>query len=59
LHEIPGVGDAIANIIKKVHATGTHPALEKMRNEFPEGVLEMLTVPGLRPDKVSSIESLA
>ena len=38
LHEIPGVGDAIADIIKKVHATGTHPALEKMRKEIPEGV---------------------
>ena len=55
LHEIPGVGDAIADIIKKVHATGTHPALEKMRKEVPEGVLEMLTVPGLRPDKVSAL----
>ncbi len=52
LREIPGVGDAIAEIIKKLHATGTHPALEKMRNEIPAGVLEMLTIPGLRPDKV-------
>jgi DNA polymerase (family 10) len=52
LREIPGVGDAIADIVKKLHATGTHPALETMRNEIPAGVLEMLTVPGLRPDKV-------
>ena len=52
LREIPGVGEAIADIIKKLHATGTHPALEKMRKELPVGVLEMLTVPGLRPDKV-------
>ena len=33
LHEIPGVGDAIADIIKKIHATGTRPALENMRKE--------------------------
>ena len=33
LREIPGVGDAIAEIIKKLHATGTHPALEKMRQK--------------------------
>jgi len=30
--------------------TGTHPALEAMRKEIPAGVLEMLSVPGLRPD---------
>jgi len=52
LCEIPGIGDAIADIIKKLHATGTHPALEKMRKEIPAGVLEMLTIPGLRADKV-------
>jgi DNA polymerase (family X) len=52
LREIPGVGNAIAEIIKKLHATGTHPALEKMRHEIPAGVLEMLTVPGLRAVKV-------
>jgi DNA polymerase (family X) len=47
LREIPGVGDAIADIITTLHATGTHPALEKMRKEIPANVLEMLTVPGL------------
>jgi DNA polymerase (family 10) len=52
LQEIPGIGDAIADIIKKLHATGTHPALEKMRKEIPAGVLDMMTIPGLRPDKV-------
>ena len=50
--EIPGVGDAIADIIAKLHKTGTHPSLEKLRKEIPEGVLEMLAVPGLRPEKV-------
>jgi DNA polymerase (family X) len=52
LREIPGVGDAIADIITKLHRTGSHPSLERMRREIPEGVLEMLSVPGLRPDKV-------
>ncbi|MCK1757644.1 DNA polymerase/3'-5' exonuclease PolX [Bradyrhizobium sp. 137] len=52
LIEIPGVGEAIAEIITKLHKTGTHPSLEKLRKEIPEGVLEMLAVPGLRPDKV-------
>lgn len=52
LTEIPGVGDAIADIITKLHLTGSHPSLEKLRKEVPAGVLELLSVPGLRPDKV-------
>src|SRR3954466_1625107 len=52
LREVPGVGDSIADIIVKLHRTGTHPSLEKLREEVPEGVLEMLSIPGLRPDKV-------
>jgi DNA polymerase (family X) len=59
LQEIPGVGDAIADIVTRLHMTGTHPALEAWRKELPAGVLEMLAVPGLRPDKVLKIfESL-
>ncbi|WP_342738958.1 PHP domain-containing protein [Bradyrhizobium sp. B117] len=52
LTEIPGVGDAIADIITKVHKTGSHPSLEKLRKEIPASVLEMLAIPGLRPEKV-------
>jgi DNA polymerase (family X) len=52
LREIPGVGEAIAGVIKRFHETGTHPTLESMREEFPPGVLEMLSIPGLRPDRV-------
>jgi DNA polymerase/3'-5' exonuclease PolX len=52
LTEIPGVGETIADIITKLHRTGSHPSLEKLRNEIPLGVIEMLTVPGLRPEKV-------
>lgn len=52
LTEIPGVGDAIAHIITKLSKSGTHPSLEKLWMEIPEGVLELLAVPGLRPEKV-------
>jgi DNA polymerase (family 10) len=52
LTEIAGVGDAIADIITKLSKSGTHPSLEKLRKEIPEGVLELLAVPGLRPEKV-------
>jgi len=38
-----------------LHRTGTHPALEAMRKDIPEGVLPMLSIPGLRPDKVLKV----
>jgi DNA polymerase (family X) len=51
LTDVPGIGDAIANIVAKLHRTGTHPSLEKLRKEVPDGVLELLSVPGLKPEK--------
>src|SRR5438477_3277999 len=58
LTEIPGVGNAIADIITKLHRTGTHPSLEKLRKKIPAGVLELLSIPGLRPDKVRLYKDL-
>ncbi|WOH67134.1 PHP domain-containing protein [Bradyrhizobium sp. BWA-3-5] len=46
------MGEANADIITKLYRTGAHPSLEKLRKEIPAGVLEILTVPGLRPEKV-------
>jgi len=67
LKEIPGIGDAIADIVTKIQKTGSHPALDAMRKEIPAGALELLAVPGLRPEKalklhrelgISSLEEL-
>jgi DNA polymerase (family 10) len=52
LTEIPGIGEAIADMVTKLHQTGSHPSLEKLRQEVPEGVLELFAVPGLRPDQI-------
>jgi DNA polymerase (family 10) len=52
-----GVGAAIADIIAKLHKTGTHAGLEAMRKDIPAGVLELLSVPGLRPEKVLKLYS--
>lgn len=51
LTDVPGIGEAIADIVAKLHRTGTHPSLEKLRKEVPDGVLELLSVPGLKPEK--------
>lgn len=53
LRHVPGIGATIADIVAKLHHTGTHPLLDKLRQEVPEGVLEMLTVPGLKPEKIN------
>jgi DNA polymerase (family 10) len=58
LREIPGVGDVIADIVAKLHHSGTHPRLEAMRGEAPAGLLDLLNVPGLRPDKAVKIYKL-
>ncbi|RWB72540.1 MAG: DNA polymerase/3'-5' exonuclease PolX [Mesorhizobium sp.] len=52
LTRIPGIGEAIADIVRKLYETGTHPSLEKLREEVPAGVLELFAIPGLRPDKI-------
>ena len=52
LRDIPGVGPAIAETIRELHETGTHARLEALRGAVPAGVLEMLGIPGLKPDKV-------
>jgi DNA polymerase (family X) len=55
LTDIPGIGKSIADIVTKLHATGSHPSLEKFRKEVPAGVLELFAVPGLRPDKIMKL----
>ena len=37
----------------QVDNTGTHPLLEKLRRGVPEGVLDMLSLPGLKPERVN------
>ena len=57
LTEIPGVGDALAAVITRLYKTGEHSSLEKMRTQTPRGVLEMLRLPGLRPDRIKKLYS--
>lgn len=52
LTDIPGIGDAIADIVTKLHETGSHPSLDKLRKEVPEGLLELFAIPGIRPEKI-------
>ena len=58
LTDIPGVGSAIADIIKKLFATGSHPTLEAMRREISPGLLEIASLPGLRPESAVKLHQI-
>src|SRR5689334_4656980 len=53
LRQLPGIGETIADIVTKLHNTGSHPLLEELRRDVPEGVLDMLSIPGLKPEKIN------
>ncbi|UCE38621.1 MAG: DNA polymerase/3'-5' exonuclease PolX, partial [Thermoplasmata archaeon] len=53
LRDIPGIGEAIAKKIGEFLDTGKLKYIEDLRSEVPEGLLEMLDIPGLGPKKVA------
>lgn len=52
LSSIPGVGKSIAEKIIEYLNTGKIQRLEELKAKFPEGVFEMLKIPGLGPKRV-------
>ena len=67
LLEIPNVGKSIAEKILEFLTTGTVLTLEDLREQIPDGVRQLLSVPGLGPKKamalyrdlqISSVEEL-
>ncbi|HUE81360.1 MAG TPA: DNA polymerase/3'-5' exonuclease PolX [Pyrinomonadaceae bacterium] len=55
LTSIPGIGNALASQIEQLYLTGTSPVLERLREEFPPGVIELSTVPGLSLSKIEQL----
>ncbi len=52
LTEIPGVGKAISDKITELVTTGRMSYLERLKAEFPDGVLGLIEIPGLGPKTV-------
>lgn len=52
LEEIPGIGKAIAEKIAELLETGELQFLIELQSKFPDGLLELLEIPGLGPKKV-------
>ncbi|PSC03286.1 DNA polymerase/3'-5' exonuclease PolX [Alsobacter soli] len=59
LTDLPGVGPSLAGVIRELHEHGTTPTLSKLRAAYPPGVLELLHVPGLPPEKVRLLHDRA
>ncbi len=68
LTEIPGIGKAISAKITELVETGEMGYLDRLKAEFPEGILDLVEIPGLGPKTVvrvwneldvTSVEALA
>jgi len=55
LSTLPGIGKDLAEKIATLAQTGTLPLLEELRSQVPEGVLDMLRIPGLGPKRAATL----
>lgn len=49
LKQIPGIGESIAQKIQDILSTGTTPTYDQLKAEFPEGLIDVIAVPGIGP----------
>jgi DNA polymerase (family 10) len=55
LADTPGIGPATLSVVRELVETGESSYLNKLREGIPEGLLELLRVPGLNAAKVQVI----
>jgi DNA polymerase (family 10) len=53
LRAIPGVGEAIADKLDELFRTGQMGYYEKIRAQIPEGLVDLLAIPGVGPKTVA------
>jgi len=56
LTSLPRVGDALASQIKQLYLTGESSVLKGLKAEFPVGIAELSTVPGLSIPKIKQLQ---
>ena len=49
LQRIPGIGKAISSKIRELLKNGSLDYFDRLRAEFPEGIVELMHIPGLGP----------
>jgi DNA polymerase (family 10) len=57
LTEIPGIGNSLAGKILELLRTGKISVLERLRKEYPPGVIELSQVPGLSLKRIQLLHS--
>jgi len=57
LQSIPGVGEAIAKKTTELMTTGKLGYYENLKAEFPQGVTNLLTIPGIGPKRANKLAS--
>src|SRR5919205_1144955 len=55
LRELKGIGPATLSVIRELVETGESSYFEQLREDTPEGLIEMLRVPGLGTSKIHAI----
>jgi DNA polymerase (family 10) len=55
LSELPGIGEAIAEKIRTIVATGRLPQLEEVEARTPEALSELMKIEGLGPKRVKTL----
>lgn len=55
LQTVKGIGEALAQKITELHATGRLEFFEKLKASIEPGLVEMLDVPGLGPKKIKAL----
>jgi DNA polymerase (family 10) len=55
LADTPGIGPATLSVVRELVETGESSYLNQLREGFPEGLLELLRVPGLSAAKIQVI----
>ena len=56
LTTLPRIGDALASQIKQLYLTGESSVLNQLRTEFPAGIVELSSVPGLSVPKIKVLQ---
>jgi DNA polymerase (family 10) len=57
LADTPGIGPATLSVVRELVETGESSYLNQLREGFPEGLLELLRVPGLTAAKIQLIHT--
>src|SRR5215510_2571598 len=52
LPRMPGIGPELSAKIREICETGTSKTLEKLRKDYPPGILDLLRLPGVGPKRV-------